>query len=117
MSSYKASIGYQAYLNSGTRPDKIPPYEFIDGQVIIYPGEIYCRYRLHGETICLNSQPASSINNLRHHIKRHGLNIYQPKSGAPSLDRQLKAMNWYSQFIKKDEIEQSEEQVAEEVCI
>lgn len=48
MIALKASDVYQRYLSGGTRPDNLPAYDTLNGEIIFYPSEVYCRFQERG---------------------------------------------------------------------
>ena len=99
MAAYRATPQYLEYLNDGERPCHLPPYERINGNLLVYPGELYCRFRdKYG--ICPYSRQMSNGANLRNHIKKiHGATLHA-KAGSPSMLESHKAKRWYAKLAK-----------------
>lgn len=100
MPFYSNADGYQAYIALTSLESLLPPYEMVNNKVIIYVGEVFCRFRTPNGRLCPFNKPFSSQTNLRAHIRRHHLDIHNSKCGIPNMDRQIKTLEWYSQFAK-----------------
>ncbi|CAI7626438.1 unnamed protein product [Penicillium bialowiezense] len=88
---------YAEYLDrgfAGTLP--LPGYDVaLDGSVVIFPGEVYCRVAGCGRSQHRFVVPRS----LREHVASHGLSVPRVWCGRKQLQVERGARIWYSDLV------------------
>ncbi|KAK1250594.1 hypothetical protein MKX08_010597 [Trichoderma sp. CBMAI-0020] len=106
--TYQDTPSYRQYLNAdpvtgrGERLDHLMPHlQFNeDGQLIIVPGELFCRWRRDDGALCVKRTALSSSAALRKHYHGcHGSPIENRRNGSNTVMFQQELHRWYRAIV------------------
>ncbi|UKZ62747.1 uncharacterized protein TrAtP1_003980 [Trichoderma atroviride] len=106
--TYKDTPSYRQYLNvdpvtgRGERLDHLMPHLQYneDGQLIIVPGELFCRWRSDDGALCVKGTALSSATALRKHYHGcHGSPTENRRHGSNTFEFQVELHCWYRAIV------------------
>ncbi|MCJ1334824.1 hypothetical protein MMC09_000089 [Bachmanniomyces sp. S44760] len=95
---------YEQYLAYDKRPEGLPFADLENGQVVVVPGEVFCRLDINHDQLlpaemCSNTKKFSNTGNLRAHLKSHKTIPIATTAGALSNDAKVQIKRTYDSWI------------------